>query len=139
MWHNSDTVNYKKIFKKYPPIITAYLFGSRARGNFSQISDYDFAVQLSEKAKDREYTDLKLGLIGDLARLLKTDNLDIVILNEAPILLKHRVLRDRKVLFCRSQLARIRNEAKILIEYLDEKEYEQAFARGVFKRILEAA
>lgn len=132
-------MNYSKIFKKHPSIITAYLFGSRARGDFSQISDHDFAVQLSDKIKSKEYTDLKLSLIADLARSLKTDDLDVVIINEAPILLKHRILRDRKVLFCRSQLARIRNEAKILIEYLDEKEYELAFAKGVFKHILEAA
>jgi len=132
-------MNYKKIFKKYPSIITAYLFGSRARGDFSKISDYDFAVQVNDKIKSKEYADLKLSLIGDLTRFLKTDDLDVVVLNEAPLLLKHRVLRDRKVLFCRSQLARIRNEAKILIQYLDEKEYEQAFARGVFKHILEAA
>lgn len=134
-----NTVNYKKVFSKYPTIITAYLFGSRARGSFSPISDYDFAVQLNDKTDKKTYTDLKLDLIGDLCRVLKTDEVDVVILNEAPILLKHRVLKDRKVLFCRSHLKRIRNEAKILIEYLDEKEYEQAFAKGVFKSILEAA
>ena len=131
-------MNYRKIFSKYPPIIAAYLFGSRARGDFSPISDYDFAVQLDKKTDRKKYIDLKLDLIGDLCRALKTDNVDVVVLNEAPLLLKHRILRDRKILFCRSQLKRIRNETKILIEYLDEKEYEVAFARGVFKSILEA-
>jgi predicted nucleotidyltransferase len=132
-------MNYKKIFSKYPAITSAYLFGSRARGDFSPISDYDFAVQLDEKINKREYADFKLNLIGDLCDALMTDDVDVVILNEAPILLKHRVLNDRRVLFCRSHLKRIRNEAKILIEYLDEKDYERAFAEGVFKRILEAA
>ena len=133
-------MDYIKIFCKYPPIITAYLFGSRARGDFSRISDYDFAVQLDEKKiRKSKYTDLKLDLIKDLCGALKSDNVDIVILNGAPLLLKHRILKDRKILFCRSQLKRIRNEARILIEYLDEKEYETAFARGVFKRILRAA
>lgn len=132
------TLNYKKIFKKYPSIISAYLFGSRARKDFSPISDYDFAVQLDDKFDKKNYTDLKLDLIGDLCSALKTDNVDVVILNEAPLLLKHRILRDREILFCRSQLKRIRNETKILIEYLDEKEYEVAFAKGVFKSILEA-
>jgi len=31
-----------KVFRKYPQIVSAYLFGSRARGNFSSSSDYDF-------------------------------------------------------------------------------------------------
>ncbi|MFA4967165.1 MAG: nucleotidyltransferase domain-containing protein [Candidatus Margulisiibacteriota bacterium] len=133
-------VNYKKIFNKYPPIISAYLFGSRARNDFSPISDYDFAVQLDEdKIARKKYTDLKLALIRDLCAALNIDNIDIVILNEAPILLKHRILRDRKILFCRSQLKRIRNEFNILTEYLDEKDYEIAYAKGVFKSILEAA
>jgi len=132
-------MNYKKIFGKYPAIISAYLFGSRARGNHSPISDYDFAVQLDEsKINKRKYADLKINLIGDLSRALKIDNIDVVILNGAPLLLRHRILKDRKVLFCRSQLKRIRNEARILIDYLDEKEYEVAFAKGVFKSILEA-
>ena len=132
-------MNHKAIFNKYPQIISAYLFGSRAREDFSSISDYDFAVQVDEKIPKTSYTDLKLNLIGDLCHNLKTDAVDVVVLNEAPLLLKHRILRDRKVLFCRSQLKRVRNEAKILIEYLDEKEYEMAFAKGVFKSILEAA
>jgi hypothetical protein len=132
-------MNYHKIFGKYPEIITAYLFGSRARGKFSALSDYDFAVQVDNKYGTKKYTDLKLELMRDLCRELKTDNIDVVIMNEAPLLLKHRIIRDKKTLFCRSQLKRIRNEARILSEYLDEKEYETAFAKGVFKRILEAA
>ena len=129
-------MNYRQIFKKYPQIISAYLFGSRARGKFSPLSDYDFAVQLDEKFNRKKYTDLKLALIGDLCKTLKNDHVDIVVINDAPLLLKHRILRDRKVLFCRSHLKRIRNEADILINYLDEKESETAFARGVFNRIL---
>lgn len=132
-------MNYKNIFKKHPSIINAYLFGSRARGNFSPVSDYDFAVQLNDKTSKGKGTDIKLALIGDLCKALKTDAIDVVILNEAPLLLKHRILKDRKVLFCRNHLKRIRNEFKILSEYLDEKEYETAFAKGVFGRILGAA
>lgn len=130
---------YKDIFRKCKPIISAYLFGSRARGDFSPISDYDFAVQLDDKFPKNKYTDLKLSLIGALCGLLESDDIDVVVLNEAPILLKHRILRDRKILFCRSHLKRIRSEASILIQYLDEQEYENAFAKGVFQRILGAA
>ena len=132
-------INYKGIFSKYPSIISAYLFGSRARGDYSAISDHDFAVQLDERTNKQSFTELKMNLIAELCHAIKADNIDLVILNDAPILLKHRILRDRKVLYCRNQLKRIRNEARILIDYLDEKEYEQAFARGVFDRVLEAA
>jgi predicted nucleotidyltransferase len=141
LWDNliRITMNYKTIFKKYNPIVTAYLFGSRARGDFSSISDYDFAVQLDEKFPKHKHIDIKLALIGDLCSFLKSDDVDVVILNEAPLLLKHRVIKDRKILFCRSQLKRIRYETSILIQYLDEKDYEVSFAKGIFQSILEAA
>ena len=132
-------MNYRNIFKKHKHIVSAYLFGSRARGAFSPVSDYDFAVQADDKLPKGRYTDLKLSLVGDLCEALKTDSVDVVIINEAPLLLKHRIIRDRKILFCRSQLKRIRFEASILINYLDEKEYEVSFAKGIFNGILEAA
>jgi predicted nucleotidyltransferase len=132
-------MHYPNIFRNYPEIEIAYLFGSRARGNYSPISDYDFAVQLKNNVKPRNYIDIKLILIKELCRALKTDRVDVVILNEAPLLLKHRIIKDKRLLFCRSQLKRIRLESQILINYLDFKEYEVAFSKGVFKRILEAA
>lgn len=131
--------NLKNIFSKHKPIISAYLFGSRGRGDFTPLSDYDFAVQVEDKYPKNKRTDLKLALIGELCRALKTDKVDIVIINDVPLLLKHRILRDRKILFCRSQLKRIRFETSILIAYLDEKEYEVSFAKGVFQSILGAA
>lgn len=132
-------MNYKMIFSKYPEINAAYLFGSRARGDFSLISDFDFAVQLSDKIQKKHFTSIKLNLLGDLCRALKTDVVDIVILNDAPVLLKHRILRDRKILYCRSHLARIRFETKILTDYLDEKDFEMAFTKNIFKNLLETA
>lgn len=130
-------MNYKSLFKKYPSIISAYLFGSRARGNNTPSSDYDFSVHLDEKRLSRKkYTDVKLKIMADLNRALKTDKIDVVVLNDAPILLKHRILKDRKVIFCRSDLKRVRNEARILSDYLDQKESEVAYAKGVFEGFL---
>ena len=138
LWDNR-VMQLSNIFKHIPGIDVAYLFGSRARGNHSKLSDYDFAVQINEAVKPGNHHQIKLLLIKALCRALKTDAVDVIILNSAPLLLKHRVIRDRKLLFCRSQLKRIRLETKILIEYLDFKEYETAFAKNTFKRILGAA
>src|SRR3989339_1518910 len=121
-----------KIFKKYPQIISAYIFGSRARGTTSPISDYDFAVDFEKDIDHKTYINIKLQLIKDLSKTLKTDKIDLVIINEAPILLQHRILKDRKVLFCKSPLKRLRNEFKILTEYMDQRDFELAFANNVF-------
>lgn len=40
-----DTI--KGIIRKYPDVRTVFIFGSRARGNFSQTSDIDLAIMNS--------------------------------------------------------------------------------------------
>ncbi len=52
-------------------VLFAYLFGSLARGNFSAMSDVDIAVYL----KKRNISEKRLQIIGDLADILKTDEI----------------------------------------------------------------
>ena len=67
------------IFKLYPQVKLVYFFGSRARGENAPISDYDFAVYLSEKDKKKRF-ELKLILMAKLSHFIKTDAVDVVIL-----------------------------------------------------------
>jgi predicted nucleotidyltransferase len=68
------------IFKSYPKIKLVYLFGSRARQDSGTLSDHDFAIYFDSKDK-RKMNDIKFELFDRLSRLLKTDKIDIVILN----------------------------------------------------------
>ena len=82
------------------------------------MSDYDFAVYLHEKDKKKMF-DAQLGLIGKVTKVLKTDNVDIVILNtvEMPEL-KYNIIKDGKLIY-EQEPFRVIVEPKILMEYFD--------------------
>ncbi len=63
--------------------MVAYLFGSIARGEENCLSDIDIAVLFDEVLTKKEAFDLQLKLIVDLGDLLKTKNVDLVVLNDS--------------------------------------------------------
>jgi len=104
--------------KKYPAVKLAYLFGSRAAGNHGTTSDYDIAIYADGLDKKKRF-DLKLKLIADLSRLLKTDAIDLVMLNDAQSPeLKYNIIRNG-ILVCDREPFRVILEPRILNEYFD--------------------
>ena len=69
-------------------VIFAYLFGSLTSGMLKPLSDIDIAVYL----KKRKLSEKRLEIIGDLADILKTDEIDPVVLNTAPLSLQMRIM-----------------------------------------------
>lgn len=114
----------KEIAEKYN-INTLYIFGSQASGKTHKNSDYDFAVQFNEKVKEKKYFDLKLKVMSEMMRLVKSDKVDLVVLNEKklPLSLKHRIIKDGKILFVSDDIKRSRMETKIMSFYLDRQYY----------------
>ena len=75
-------------------ILEAYLFGSHARGQAQPHSDIDVAVYVDEEHVAGRAWGYQAQLTTDLMVALGTNDVDGVVLNKAPILLYHRVLRD---------------------------------------------
>ena len=98
-------------------VVVAYLFGSHARGQAWAHSDV--AVLLEGRPDDRHCLDMRLEIIGGLAEVLDTDEVDVLILNQAPPALAYAVLRDGILLFCRDHQARIEHWLRTVNEYLD--------------------
>jgi predicted nucleotidyltransferase len=67
----------------------AYLFGSRSAGKEGPISDYDIAVLFSEPHQSVQRYEL---MTHELNTVLKTDQVDLVVLNNAPIELRYAVI-----------------------------------------------
>ena len=112
---NEDPAKLERFFTGEPRVRFAYLFGSRARGTPGPLSDYDIAVGLTDGT---DAFDFRMRLLERLNRLLKTDRVDLVILDEAPPLLRHRVIRDGRVLK-EDRPARVAFETQTIIDYLD--------------------
>jgi len=84
-------------FQKEPSIVLAFLFGSRAKGNEREISDWDIAVYFKpeeylEIETEREYPG-ENKIWSDLIDILETDDVDFLVLNRARAPLVYNVLR----------------------------------------------
>src|SRR3954469_18431794 len=77
-----------------PEVLEAYLFGSQARGDAQAHSDVDVAVFVDRGRAQPGSFGYDAALAADLMAALRRNDVDVVILNDAPPLLYHRVLRD---------------------------------------------
>ena len=106
------------IIQTHADIKLAYLFGSQITGHIGKLSDFDFAFYVDEK-NTKTLFDLKFILADKISRALKTDRVDIVILNltESPEL-KYNIIKEGK-LFYSEEPFKILIEPRILNEYFD--------------------
>lgn len=110
--------NLRRIFKLYPEIKLVYFFGSMAKGKEGPLSDYDFAFYINEQNKKKAF-DLKFKLMDKITRELKTDKVDIVILDitEGPEI-KFNIIKEGKLIY-EKEPYKLLIEPKILNEYFD--------------------
>ncbi|MBI5709227.1 MAG: nucleotidyltransferase domain-containing protein [Candidatus Eisenbacteria bacterium] len=100
-------------------LLDAYLFGSRARGDATQESDIDVAVFVDRGRVPPSAFGYAATLTSDLMAALHESRIDVVVLNDAPPLLYHRVLRDGIRLLARSPEATTTREGRALSRYCD--------------------
>ena len=113
----------QKYFEKRPEIKFAYLFGSVAQKRDNPLSDIDIAVMLDYRyiEEDLYPYGYKANLITDLIKILKTDKIDVVLLDKAPILLRHRVIYYGCLVFSRDEKERINFQVETIKKYNDYK------------------
>lgn len=116
-------------------VIAAMLIGSQARGTPGPLSDVDVAVWHEPGLDSGARLQLQLELARVASDALGTDEVDIVLLNQAPPLLRHRAVRDGRLLVERDPVARVRLEARALLDFLDTQPLRVERSRGLRKRI----
>ncbi len=122
-----------EIFKK-KMVDFAYLFGSQAKGRTGPLSDIDIAVYFDEKVPSNERFDTRMELLGELMDLFKTNDIDLVVLNDAPPLLSDRILKDGILIFSENDKIRLDYEVKTTLKYLDWKPYLTKYTEEIFGR-----
>ena len=77
-------------------VASAYLFGSQAEGRAHRESDIDVAVLLpwDRYSTRSDRFDLRIQLGTDLIHVLAHNEVDVVILNDAPPLLGRKIIQD---------------------------------------------
>jgi len=110
-------------FISHPEIILVYIFGSIAQGRSNKLSDIDIAILINKKMiQEKKYRyGYKAAIITDLIQLLKTNEVDLVILNEANPFLRHRVLYHGKLIHSKDEVIRINFQVDTIRKYNDVK------------------
>lgn len=108
----------KDILMKYEDVVFSYIFGSYAQNRIRENSDIDIAIYLKENIDIDTYLEIKMNLSEVLKR-----EVDLVILNNAPSLLKYEIYKNNILLFSRDKTLESKYKVKTLFEYSDIKRY----------------
>ncbi|MBI2354474.1 MAG: nucleotidyltransferase domain-containing protein [Deltaproteobacteria bacterium] len=112
----------KPLLERDQRVVFAYLFGGLASGVQRPLSDVDIAVYLDNC---RHKAEVKLELIGTVSDALGTDEIDLLILNDAPVSLAGRILKNRRLLVDRLPFLRHAFESRVMREFFDFSRKEQ--------------
>lgn len=115
----------KTVFAKEEDIIALYLFGSVTTAFSSARSDIDLAILLREPFNYRR----PLALSTQASLILKRDEVDLLVLNSAPLSLGYRILQEGKLLLCTDELSLANFIESILQRYFDFKPDLESFYR----------
>jgi predicted nucleotidyltransferase len=126
-----------EFFKSREYVELAYLFGSTAEDNRGTLSDIDIGVYLSSKLTKGEKIDSRLELTAELAGFLKTDSIDLVIMNDASPVINFEIIKPNIPLFIRDEDFKLEIEQKVMSRYLDRKYHEDLLNRAFLERIEE--
>ena len=113
--------------ENYQKVIFAYLFGSLTRDKVLPLSDIDIAIYLEEGA---DFSQEKMTILRNLIDMLGTEEIDLVLLNTAPLTLKARIVENKKILVDKDPFLRHSFESLVLREYFDFSKKEE----DIFKR-----
>ena len=117
------------------PLLFAYLFGSQGKGNIHPRSDIDIAAFFPPKFSKARRDDLRVRLASDIMDGLGRNDLDLVVLNDAPPFLAFQAIQPGVVLFSRDELARTRYEARTMSLYFDRLHYFKKSADAMIARV----
>ena len=121
-------VQLNSLFSKYQEIKLVYLFGSQINNKQSLLSDYDFAVYFNPDTSLSRQKDIVLELISEISAILKSDKVDLIVLNKAlSPLLKYNIIRGS--LIYQQDPYKILVEPAIYNEYFDFKTFTQRFTQ----------
>ncbi|HEY5285624.1 MAG TPA: nucleotidyltransferase domain-containing protein [Solirubrobacteraceae bacterium] len=118
-------------------VVAASLIGSQARNTAGRLSDVDIGIWHDPTLDSPSRLQLRLALAQAATQTLGTDEIDIVLLNSASPLMRHRAMRDGQPLVERDRKTRVALETRGLLDYFDTAPLRAELARGLRHRIEE--
>jgi predicted nucleotidyltransferase len=123
------------VFKKDKNIVAVYLFGSYAKGTVSYLSDVDLGILFEDKFTYKELINKYNFYFHQISNILKTNEVDLIILNEAQPSFAYEIIKEGKLLYCNDE-----EKLKIFIEktvkeYLDTSSIREEYYFHLRERI----
>ncbi len=125
----------QRTFADYP-VISAYLYGSQVGDRNLSTSDIDVAVYIDPEALPLSLN-VELGLCVRLEEASGLSNIDLRILNEAPLSFQGEVLRQGIEIYSADEGKRIRFETHTLDAFLDYLPHLEELRRAFLHSIAE--
>ena len=120
----SKIPDVKRILLQDYNVIFAYLFGGLSEGKVKPLSDIDISVYVRDTGNLAEY---KISLFDRLTDSLSTNELDLIILNMAPVSIAGRILENKLILVDKDPPIRHVYESLTLRKFFDLRVKEDAF------------
>lgn len=127
---------FDELAKSFPQVVAAYLFGSHVSGRPTPLSDIDVGILLIDGLPDMESFRIEMSLTGELEKIFNTNNIDLVVLNKAPLPLQYSATCG-KLLFSTDQEKRTDFEEYVRKYYIDCLPIYREYREEFFKRIRE--
>ena len=116
-------------------VTALYAFGSVAKKELKPLSDLDFAILLSGQLNRQQRFEKHLELIGLFNNVFRTDEVDLIILNDASLRFCHTILKSGKLLYYKNKADLIDIYDKVVTNYLDFKFFRDSFDKTFLKGI----
>lgn len=105
-----------------------------ARRLAGSYSDLDVALLLVDQVKASEFFDYQVYFVSELSKALEAPALDVMILNQASLLQRARVIRTWQLLYQRDQKRRVRFETRSVLEFLEFQKFDELQTKALAER-----
>lgn len=118
------------------PVEAAYLSGTLAsRASFGEMSDVDIAILLAQQIATDQFLDYQFYFLSELTKRLEAETVDVVILNQASLLLKLQVIKYGQILYSRDEKKRAAFESQTVMRYLDFRQMDDLQNGALARRL----
>jgi uncharacterized protein YutE (UPF0331/DUF86 family)/predicted nucleotidyltransferase len=118
------------------PVEAAYLSGTLAsRAAFGEMSEVDIAILLAQQIASDQFLDYQFYFLSELTKRLEAETVDVVILNQASMLLKLHVIKYGQILYSRDEKKRAAFEANAVMQYLDFRQMDDLQNGALARRL----
>lgn len=117
--------------QKREEIIALYIFGSYGTYEQPPLSDIDLAILYRSIPKIEEELDFEVKI----SEIFERDDIDIVILNKAPIDIQIEVLSKGEIIYCSDELLLTEFKERVFYQYGDYEPILREFYKDVLKGI----